>query len=152
PGANTTLSQGDIDHALPAIQRSAVVVLQLEIPLAVVEYAMQAARDAGVTVILNPAPAARLEIPFLRMCNILVPNRVEVGRLAGVGPPTEAATGARMLVSSGIPAVIVTLGEDGAVIVTRQEETAVPAFAVSAIDTTGAGDAFVGNLAHGVAA
>lgn len=152
PGANAQVSIDDVDRAMDVIEGSAVVVLQLEIQLETVGYAMRAAHSAGASVILNPAPAARLDPPFLRSCDILVPNRVEAARLAGLGPPTEPARVAHLLVEAGVPAVVVTLGAEGAVVVTAQEETTIPAFPVRSVDTTGAGDAFVGNLAHGVAA
>lgn len=151
PGANGQVSHADVDRARDAITSSAVLVLQLEIPLDTVAYAAGVAREAGVTVVLNPAPAHDLSPDFLHLVDVLVPNEEEVGRLSGVGSPVDPASAARMLVQAGVRTVVVTLGSQGAVVVDGQGERVIPAFPAHAVDTTGAGDAFVGNLAHGLA-
>jgi ribokinase len=151
PGANGQVSVDDVDAARDAIGRSAVVVLQLEIPLDTVMHAATVAREMGARVVLNPAPAQALKPELLQMVDVIVPNQEEVGRLSGLGAPTDPAGAARVLLGAGPGAVIVTLGSLGATVVTREGETAVPAMRARAVDTTGAGDAFVGNLAHSLA-
>lgn len=151
PGANGEVSPEDVDRARDAISSCSVLLLQLEIPLETVVHAAKAGREAGVKVILNPAPASELNLDVLHLIDILVPNQDEVGRLSGTGSPVDPASAARMLVDAGAPAVVVTLGDEGAVVVDRHGETVVPPFPAHAVDTTGAGDAFVGNLAHGLA-
>lgn len=151
PGANGQVSPADVDAAANAIAASEVLVLQLEIPIETVIHAAHVAHEMGALVILNPAPARALDRSVLAMCDVIVPNQEEVSRLSGVGSPVEPASAAGMLVAAGAKAVVVTLGAEGAVVVTHDQEVAIPAFPAQAVDTTGAGDAFVGNLAHGLA-
>lgn len=148
PGANAALTPEDVDAAADAISASAIVLLQLEIPLPTVSRAVSLARQAGSTIVLNPSPARPLNPAFLECIDLLVLNAREVAQLSGVGPPIEPAEAARLLVDGGVGAVVVTLGAEGAVIVSSEGETDVPAFPVEPVDTTGAGDAFLGNLAH----
>lgn len=148
PGANAALTPEDVDAAADAISASAIVLLQLEIPLPTVSRAVSLARQAGSTIVLNPSPARPLNPAFLECIDLLVLNAREVAQLSGVGPPIEPAEAARLLVDGGVEAVVVTLGAEGAVIVSSEGETDVPAFPVEPVDTTGAGDAFLGNLAH----
>ncbi|HEX8918838.1 MAG TPA: PfkB family carbohydrate kinase, partial [Chloroflexota bacterium] len=110
-------------------------------------HAIEMARHSQVRIVLNPSPARPLEPSFLDGVDIIVANRDEIATLTGLGSPVDPAISARMLIDAGAKAVIVTLGMDGAVAVTRNEETFTPAFLVDSIDSTGAGDAFVGNLA-----
>lgn len=151
PGTNSDLTEHDVDSALPAIEASRVVVTQLEIPLEVALYGAKMAKRAGAIAILNPAPARELSLEQLRMFEVVVPNTVELGRLSGLGHPNDPAAGAQLLVDAGVKAVVVTLGAEGALVVTESEQVAIPPFPVRAVDTVGAGDAFVGNLAHGLA-
>jgi ribokinase len=152
PGANGQVTSDDVDRAREAIASCSVLLLQLEIPLDTVAHAARVGREVGLTVILNPAPAQDLSPEFLQLFDVLIPNQAEVGRLSGVGSPVDPASAAHMLVDAGAKAVVVTLGDEGAVVVDRAGESVVPPFPASAVDTTGAGDAFVGNLAHGLAA
>ncbi|MBN2114705.1 MAG: ribokinase [Acidimicrobiia bacterium] len=143
PAANGALAPGDLDAAV--IAGAQVVLLQLEIPLETVE---AAAALAEGTVVLNPAPAHPLPAALLSRVDVLVPNRTELALLAGAAPPTgivEAATLARSL--EGPKGVVVTLGADGALVVTGEGATHVPAPRVTAVDPTGAGDAFCAGLA-----
>ncbi len=148
PGANGHVSAADVDGSRDVISASSVIVLQLEIPLETVAHAARLGREEGTLVLLNPAPAQPLEPSLTHLVDVLVANESEVAALSGMGSPFDPASAARMLVDSGTGAVIVTLGSQGAVLVTADEEIDVPAFAVDAVDTTGAGDAFVGNLAR----
>ncbi|HLJ67406.1 MAG TPA: ribokinase [Chloroflexota bacterium] len=147
-GANAALSPNDVDAAAPSVTESALLVLQLEIPLATVARAADVAAGAGARIVLNASPPRPLESSLLRQVDVLVVNEVEVGRLSGMGAPVDPETAARLLLDRGPKAVVVTLGSDGAVVVTRQTETSIPAVPVEVIDSTGAGDAFAGNLAH----
>ena len=113
---------------------------------------MAAAATASARVVLNPAPARELPRELLRQVDVLVPNAPELGALTGGGVPStvrEVAARARLL--AGGCAVVVTMGESGALVVAGEETTHVPAPRVDAIDTTGAGDAFCGSLAAGLA-
>lgn len=147
PGANAGLRPADVDAAAQAIARSSFLVLQLEVPLETVVHAIHLARSAGVRVLLNPAPATALPPDILHQVDFLVPNVGELAFLTGMGAPVDPATAAGLLVSSGCRQVIVTMGAAGALVATDQGTEEVPAPAVTVVDTTGAGDAFVGNLA-----
>lgn len=148
PGANAHVSRDDVDRGRHVIETSGVLLLQLEIPLDTVRYAAQVAREAATLIVLNPAPAQALPPELLGLVDVLVPNQEEVARLSGFGWPLDAAAMSHLLLDTGARAVVVTRGTQGAVVVTRQEEVDIPAIPVQAVDTTGAGDAFVGNLAH----
>jgi ribokinase len=127
--------------------------LQLEIPLPIVQQAAVLAREAGVRVILDPAPArSNLPIELYQCIDIITPNEVEAGQLVGF-PVNEAATAmlaGKDLLERGVRNAIVKLGAMGAVCVTEDDSFLVPAFAVEAVDTVAAGDAFNGGLAAGL--
>jgi ribokinase len=149
PGANSRLSPADVAAAQPAHNQARVLLLQLEIPLATVRAAAEAGRAAGLTVMLNPAPAQPLPDDLLRIVDWLTPNESEAALLAGT-PEPEAAAAA--LLERGVGGVIVTLGEAGALVAPAHGPMQrVPGFQVEAMDTTGAGDAFVGGLAAALA-
>jgi ribokinase len=150
-GANAHLSPDDVRAAQQAIVEADAILLQLEIPLETVQEAVDLAREAGVRVILNPAPAPSGPLPdgLLARIDVLTPNENEVRALGG-GKADSEATAAR-LVSKGVGAVIVTLGARGALIVTQEGRGLVPGFPVQAVDTTAAGDAFNGGLAMALA-
>jgi len=142
PGANARLTVSDVEGAAGLIERAEVVLLQLEVPLAAVERAVQLARG---TVILNPAPAAQLPGALLDEVDVLVPNRGELELLSGGGGDVVAS--ARRLRPGQ---VVVTLGARGAVVVSGDAAEEVPGHAVEAVDTTAAGDCFCGALAAGL--
>jgi ribokinase len=148
PGANGCVSVSNVDMVAERITQSSVLVMQLEIPLEAVSYAAQLANSNETTVVLNPAPAQVVDRSVLHLVDILVANQNEIGLLSGMGSPVDPASAARFLLDLGIGTVIATLGPEGAVIVTEHGEVDVPAFPVQAVDSTGAGDAFVGNLAR----
>lgn len=152
PGANATLSTADIDKAVEAIRSAAMLVVQLEVPLPVVEYAMCMARQAGVPVLLNPAPACALNDEFLRQVDILVPNETEAALLAGseVIDVASAMRVARQLRERGPGCVLLTLGDKGVVIADVQGERHVAAQKVQAVDSTAAGDTFIGGVCNGL--
>jgi ribokinase len=147
-GANGQVMPADVPDA--ALASAALVVLQLEIPLPTVTDLIARAQSLGVAVLLNPAPAAALDPEMLRGVTYLVPNRDELARLTGmpVSRTDEIVAAARRLVRRGVGTVIVTLGADGALLVTQARVAHVEAPMVTPVDTTGAGDAFIGCFAH----
>ena len=149
-GANGNVDETDVERLKTKLSDTQLLLLQLEIPIAAVKQAAQAAQAAGVRVILDPAPVPAEAIaslyPFI---DILVPNEIEAGQLVGfaVNSPDTAAIAAEMLQQQGAKTVIVKLGAQGIFCATPDETFFVPAFAVEAIDTVAAGDAFAGGLA-----
>ena len=151
PGANGLLSPDDVDAARPAIEKASVLVCQMEIPQAANLAALRMARAAGVTTIFNPAPAvAGLPDEIYQLSDIFCPNETEAEILTGerIGSTDEAEDAARRFLTKGAGQVIITLGEQGSLLVTQSGSELVPTERVNAVDTTGAGDAFVGSLAY----
>jgi len=146
PGANGQVSPADVQAAHAAFEEASVLLLQLEIPLPAVQRAIEEARRRHIQVILNPAPAQPLDPALLRQVDFLVPNRSELSLLTG---EQEVQSAARALLQTGVKCVVVTLGEEGAVVWEESGPTTIAPHSVKAIDTTAAGDAFVG--AFGVA-
>jgi ribokinase len=154
PGTNFLLTPADVDDAADAITGADVLVCQWEIPLDCVVRAFAIARDAGVFTIFNPAPA-QPEVPpeLLATTDLFCPNESETELLTGLSVATldDVERAARSLIGRGVRRVVCTLGERGALYVSDDEVVLVPAERVDALDTTGAGDAFVGSLAFFVA-
>jgi ribokinase len=154
PGAAAGISPADIEARADLIQSAGVFVTQLEQPLPAAERALQIAREAGVTTILNPAPAAPLSTGLLGLSDLLTPNESEAEALTGLPVRTlaEAEAAARALRANGARAVIVTLGAQGALYHDGVRTVHVPAVdAGPVVETTGAGDAFTGGLAAALA-
>jgi ribokinase len=153
PGANELLTTADVSQCEGAFVGSAVVLTQLEIPVAAAAAALACGRERGAVTILNPAPVRPLPPSTLEMVDILTPNQSEAKVLAGLSPSAqvEPETVAHELIRSGVKQVVVTLGERGALIVTAKSFLHVPAIRMSAVDTTGAGDAFNAGLAMALA-
>lgn len=149
PGANASLKPQDVIHALPAIRHADAVVSQLETPLDATFEAFRLARSLNVRTVLTPAPARELPDEFLRLCDICVPNKTEVELLTGtaITSTRDAHAAADKLRARGVGTVVVTMGSDGVLVVDDSGATAVPALKVSAVDPTGAGDAFTAALA-----
>jgi ribokinase len=149
-GANDLLSLDDLERARPAIAAADVVVCQLELPVETTLSALRIAREEGVRTIFNPAPA-RDDLPdeLFRLSDVICPNEPETELLTGM-PAGEGA--ARELLARGVGAVALTLGDQGCLLVEGDSVTEVPVEPVRAVDTTGAGDAFVGALATFLAA
>ena len=151
-GANGKLTPARIDGLEAEIAKSDLIVLQLEIPLETVYHAIGLGRRHGIPVLLNPAPAiAALELAKVVQCDFFVPNQSELSLLLGRELRTreEIIEGARELVAKGMRHVIVTIGSRGALCVSKEEEPLhIPPMAVRAVDTTGAGDAFIGAFAE----
>lgn len=150
-GANGTLAPADVDAAAPTLMDCRLILLQLEIPVETVYRAIQWGRDNGVEVLLNPAPAlADLDIERIRDATFLVPNESELAILTGMPVETvdEISSAARALIAKGIRTVVVTMGRRGALMVDGDCVARVEPVSVEAVDTTGAGDAFIGAFAH----
>jgi ribokinase len=153
PGANEFLSAADVSQCEAVFKTAAVVLTQLEIPVTAAEAALSRGRANGATTILNPAPVRPLPASVLQMVDVLTPNQTEAKVLTGRSPDAavEPEPVARELIRAGVKQVIMTLGEKGALIVTATSSRHVPAPAMQAVDTTGAGDAFNAGLATALA-
>ncbi len=153
PGSNGELKPADLDAAARAIRASDILVMQLEIPLETVIHAAQLARQAGVSVLLNPAPAQPLPAELLQLVDFLVVNEVEIASLSGHSSTTRSdyIAAARTLPLPPSAVIFITLGGQGAMAVNGSQTIHLPAFNVPAVDTTAAGDAFVGSLAAALA-
>ena len=147
PGANARLTPDDV-AAAAAVRSAAVTLLQLEVPL---ETVAAAARTAGGRVVLNPAPMRALPAELLGRIDVLVPNRVELARLAGGPVPQTVDDAVRLAGRLAARAVVVTLGADGVLVVEDGQDGHVPAVPIRPVDTTAAGDAFCGGLADALA-
>lgn len=149
PGANGGLSSHDLDAADVAFSEAGWVLLQCEIPMATVEYAVEKAYQRGKRVILNPAPAQLLTDKCLGELFLISPNETEAELLTGIGV-TDLATAemaAQKLLDKGVENVVITLGAQGAFFKNAQHQILIPAPAVKAVDTTAAGDVFNGAIA-----
>jgi ribokinase len=149
PGANGRLSREDVFQARAAIEQAQALLLQLEVPLDTVREAARVASEAGVRVILNPAPAQELDIDLLRHVAVLTPNETETERLTGIRVSDEqsALEAAALLHERGVESVIITMGAEGSFISSGGAHCKVPSRKITAVDTTAAGDAFNGALA-----
>jgi ribokinase len=149
-GANAHLSPVDVEAAENVIASARVLLLQLESPLAAVLRAAEIARAHGVKVILNPAPAPAEPLPgrLLSLVDIIIPNETETSLLTGLPVENDAQTriAAAELRGLGVGTIILTLGARGALLANQQETKLFSAFNITPVDTTAAGDAFVGGF------
>jgi ribokinase len=154
-GANMYLSTADVDAAREEISAADVVLMQLESPIETVTYAARMAAEAGVKVVLNPAPAPDKPLPeeLMHSLYLITPNRSEASRLSGIEVKdlASAREAAKAILDRGPQSVIITLGGDGSLVYDGQEFTFIEATKVEAVDTTAAGDTFNGVLATMVA-
>ncbi len=152
PGAAALIGAADMERNAQVIERARVFITQLEQPIEAAMRALDIARGAGVTTILNPAPAAQLPDGMLALCDYVTPNETETQALTGVAVETEedAKSAAQAFVKLGVKTPIITMGERGAYLHGHGLIPAVNAGQV--VETTGAGDAFNGGLATGLAA
>lgn len=155
PGSNAKLSKAHIDKAEELIQKSALLVIQLETPLALVHHVLELGRKYNVDVILNPAPVPNeaLEKDIYRDLFLITPNEHEASLLSGVEVVDEvsASASADYFLSHGVKNIIITLGELGAFFKNEKHAFIIKAQKVTAVDTTGAGDIFNGALAVAIA-
>ncbi len=148
-GANDALKPADVDAAAETLKSADCIVLQFEIPVETVHYTIEFARKHGIRCILNPAPAHPVNLGALKDLDYFVPNESEAETITGrpVKNVEDAKNCAAHLVTSGIQRVIITLGANGSLLASRDGNEHVPPFPVNAIDSTGAGDAFIGSFA-----
>ena len=154
PGANMHLMPADIEASADRLKQCGMIILQLEIPLETVYAAIDFGNANGIPVLLNPAPASReLDIDYACRCDYFMPNETELEILTGmpVGDDDEIAAAAHSLLAKGLKNLIVTLGDKGALWLHGDERQHITAPAVNAVDTTGAGDAFIGCFASELA-
>lgn len=146
-GANADVTVSDIDSVADIIKSSGILLLQLEIPMDAVVHAAEIAYNAGVQVVLNPAPATSLPAELLKCVSILIPNETEASAISGIDINNleTAAAAAERLKGMGVREVIITMGSRGSM-VCDGDCTFVPAVKVNAVDTTAAGDTFCGGV------
>jgi ribokinase len=151
-GANAKLSVEDVERAHNIIGAADVLLMQLETPVETIRSAAKIAKSNNVKVILNPAPAQKLDDELLSSLNVLTPNETEAELLTGikVDDIESAKKAGEKLLEKGLETVIVTLGSKGALLVTAMETELVPGYKVKAVDATAAGDTFNGILAVGI--
>ena len=148
-GANATLTPADLETTSGKIHEFSIILMQLEIPLAAVDYVLSFASGSSTKVILNPAPASPLSDKLLSQVSILTPNKTEAEMLTNI-PITDvdsAKNAAWALRNKGVPTVIITLGAKGALVHDESKVELIAAPLVQAVDTTAAGDVFNGALA-----
>ena len=147
PGSNSDLSVGDVEASTNALQAAAVVVAQLEVPVAAIQRAFELARSVGAVTVLNAAPALAVPPGLLMLTDWLVLNETEAMLMSGAPDERRAA---ELLIQRGPQQVLVTLGAAGVLLCTAAGIEHLPAQKVLAVDTVGAGDTFVGGLATGL--
>lgn len=145
-GANMELNDKDVNKAAGAIAEADYIIAQLEVPVPAIISAFTIARENNVTTILNPAPASELSKDLLTLTDIIVPNETEAELLSGIAVTDRASMhqNAEYFLSLGMKVVIITLGEQGTYYATANSAGLIPSFKVKAIDTTAAGDTFIG--------
>ena len=148
-GANDELKPADVDAAGEALKRVDTIVLQFEIPMETIAYTVQFARKNGIRCIVNPAPAQPIDAKQLSAADYFIPNETEAEVITGlpVHSIDEAKKCAGALLQQGFRKVILTLGSRGALLATPEGSEVIPPFSVNPVDTTGAGDAFIGSFA-----
>ena len=154
PGAAGTISVADVDAAADAIRGAKVFVTQLEQPVAAAQRGLEIARSAGVVTVFNPAPAEPVPDSIYPLCDYIVPNETEAATLTGLPVATlnDAKRVGDALLAKGARNALITLGERGALLHNGKSTIEIPAFqAGPVVETTGAGDAFVGGFAAAMA-
>ena len=148
-GANDLLKPADVDAADDLLKTVDCIVLQFEIPLETVYYSVSFARKNGIRCIVNPAPAQPVDMNALAGLDYFVPNESEAETITGlpVRNVDQAKKCAEKLLSGGVKRVIITLGANGSLLASREGMEHIAAFSVKSVDSTGAGDAFIGSFA-----
>jgi ribokinase len=147
-GANDALKPADVDAAADLLKTVDCIVLQFEIPLETVYYCVSFASKNGIRCIVNPAPAQLVDLKAFTGLDYFVPNESEAETITGMSVKTvdEARECAEKLLAGGVKRVIITLGANGSLLASREGMEHVPAFSVKSLDSTGAGDAFIGSF------
>lgn len=150
PGANMNIKKEQIYSAYNIIKNSDIIVAQFETPLDMTIEAFKIAKENGVTTVLNPAPARDIPHELLKLTDIIVPNETETFIITGIDVDDSQSikAAADRLIKSGVKYVIITLGSRGAAVVSSTDTDLIPAYKVQAVDTTAAGDAFIGALCY----
>ena len=153
PQANMALTVENINQAQSTIADADVLVMQCEVPMDANQRAAEIAKQNDTLVILNPAPAQLIPDQILKLVDIIIPNEIETETLTGLPTKTEneVLVAGRNLLSKGVETVILTLGDRGSLLLNEDGEKLIPAFDVSVVDTTAAGDSFCGGLAASLA-
>jgi len=148
-GANDTLSPEDVDAAAPLLRKADTIILQFEIPLRTVYHTVKFAKSNGIRCIVNPAPAQPVDFKELGAADYFIPNESEAEAITGmpVHSIDDAKKCAEFLLRQKMKRVVITLGERGALVAGPDRMELIPAFKVQTMDTTGAGDAFIGSFA-----
>jgi ribokinase len=148
-GANDLLTPRDVDAAAADLARAQIIILQFEIPLETIYHTIRFARSHGICCIVNPAPALPAMLSELSAADYFIPNETEAEMITGLRTSTleEAKACASLLLGRGFRRVLITLGARGSLLATSEGAVAIEPFAVKAVDTSGAGDAFIGSLA-----
>ncbi|MFR8547272.1 MAG: ribokinase [Lachnospiraceae bacterium] len=153
-GANFAITREDIDRIAPLMEEAGLLILQMEIPQEMNRYAIDCAKKHGCRVLLNAAPAAPLEEEYLQKCDILVVNEVEASFYAGRAIDTmeKAQQEAGRMAQAYGNTVIITMGAAGAAVGDGEKSEQIPSCKVQAVETTGAGDSFIGGVGYAVLA
>ncbi|HZR56588.1 MAG TPA: ribokinase [Terriglobales bacterium] len=148
-GANDLLKPADVDAAADLLKTVDCIVLQFEIPIETVYYSVSFARKNGIRCIVNPAPAQPVDLNALAGLDYFVPNESEAETITGIPVRTvdDAKKCAEKLLSGGVKKIIITLGANGSLLAGREGMEHIPAFSMKSVDSTGAGDAFIGSFA-----
>lgn len=147
-GSNMTLNKDEIEKSKEIIENSDILISQFEVPEEVILEAFKIAKENNKITILNPAPAKKIDEELLKYTDIIIPNETEAELLTGikVNDLESAKLAANGLLEKGVKFVIVTLGSKGAAVISKEDGQIVEAYKVKAIDTTAAGDSFIGGL------
>ncbi|NLW19833.1 MAG: ribokinase [Clostridiales bacterium] len=153
PGANRLVDRAQVDAHWQALMACDIFLLQLEIPMDTVAHAIRRLREAGKTIILDPAPAVPLPEGLLGLCDYVTPNEVELALLTGLvtDTPRRMVEAGRRLLHTGVRNVVLKAGAQGAWLVNQQGARHFPGFMVKPVDTTAAGDSFNAGLAAALA-
>jgi ribokinase len=148
-GANDKLTPREVDRASSTLKKADIIILQFEIPLASVYHTVRFARKHKIRCIVNPAPAAKVDLKKLAKVDYFIPNESEAATITGMTVDTvdQAKACAEYFIAQGIGRVIITLGDKGALLAGKDTMEVIPSYPVNVKDTTGAGDAFIGSFA-----
>ncbi|MGB6129564.1 MAG: ribokinase, partial [Psychrilyobacter sp.] len=148
PGANFETSIDDIDKNIELIKNADIVLLQLEIPIDVVEYILKKSKEHNKITVLNPAPAEKLSVDIIKNVDYLVPNETELELLSGMptNSESEVLVASKKLMDMGVKNLIVTMGKNGSIFVGKDKVVKVGIHKVKAVDPTAAGDSFIGGV------
>ena len=149
-GANFAITNQEIDDAEKLMKEAELVILQMEIPQSINEYAIKKAKQCGCKVLLNAAPAEKMSEQYLKQCDIIVVNEVEAGFYLEkeIKDVEQAKEGAEKLAQKYNADIIITLGKAGAVVSEKEKIKFIPSKKVDAVETTGAGDSFIGGVGY----